>query len=299
MKLFVKILTINKRICLVPYALCLVCAFVQTNANACDVRGIEPNAPVLCGIAKQGGILYGELSTGHWNVYNGDEKISMNGIFVVGLGRDHSENLSLRFCKRITGRMKYTCDNYNYKIIQRTYEEQRITVSREFDELSPQVLRRVNSENANVQAVRAAAAKFDTTAFMDMTLSDNLRGHRISGVFGTRRIVNGQPRRPHLGVDIAAPRGTDVASVADGIVVIVADMFFNGKTVFVSHGHGITTSYMHLDRIDVNVGDTVMRGDVIGRVGSTGRSTGPHLHLGAYWRNIAIDPKLVVSFGNN
>jgi hypothetical protein len=265
---------------------------------ACDVRGLEEGAPVLCGVAKQGGLLYGELSP-EWNVYNGDEKISMNGIFVIGLGRDHPENLQLRFCKtakRSLLRGGDQCSIYTYNIKSRTYKEQNITVSRRFDELSAEVQRRIESENTLIRMERAASSGFDATEFMNMRLPDNMRNYRISGVFGTRRIVNGQPRRPHLGVDIAAPRGTKVKSVADGQVIITADMFFNGKTVFISHGHGITTAYMHLESIDVQAGDVVMQGDVIGRVGSTGRSTGPHLHLGAYWRNIAIDPQLGVRF---
>jgi len=268
---------------------------------ACDVRGQEQNAPVLCGVAKQGGLLYGELSQDaeNWNVYSGDEKISMNGIFVIGLGRDHPDTLRLRFCKtekRMLRRDRDSCSVYTYRIAQRKYEEQRITVSRMFEELSPENQRRVDSEAALVRARRKETADFDATEFMGMELSDILRAHRISGVFGTRRIVNGNPRSPHNGVDIAAPRGTKVAAVADGIVIVAEDMFLSGKTVIVSHGHGVTTSYLHLDSISVGAGDTVRRGGAVGRVGSTGRSTGPHLHLGAHWRNVAIDPKLVVLF---
>ncbi|MCL2737376.1 MAG: M23 family metallopeptidase [Alphaproteobacteria bacterium] len=271
------------------YALCLMPCALYAN---CGVRGVEASAPVLCGIARQGGMLYGELDD-NWNVYSGDEKISMNGIFIIGLDRDHPENLQLRFCKPARRRAG-DCSVYTYRIEQRTYQEQRITVSRVFDELAADVLRRIESENALVRRNRAEAANLDATGFMDMRLPDNMMGHRISAVFGSRRIVNNYPRRPHLGVDIAAPRGTKVKPVADGVVIIAADMFFNGKTIFISHGHGIVSAYMHMDSKDVRVGDTVRRGDVIGTVGSTGRSTGPHLHLGVYWRNVAIDPKLVV-----
>ncbi|MCL1785675.1 MAG: M23 family metallopeptidase [Alphaproteobacteria bacterium] len=280
--------------------LCALCsAFCICAANAeCDIRGVEKDAPVLCGVAAQGGFLYGELDE-NWNVYGGDEKISMNGIFVMGLDRDMPEFLQMRFCKS-SGRAlfgKDSCEVFTYKIKQRTYGEQKITVAKEFDELSPKDQKRADAESAMVQKARARAINLDATGFLDMELPDNLKPQRISGVFGTGRIVNGNPRRPHYGVDIASPRGTKVGAVADGIVIVASDMFYSGNTVIVSHGHGITTSYLHMDGMNVKAGDVVTRGDKVGVVGSTGRSTGPHLHLGAHWRNVAIDPQLVISFG--
>ncbi len=118
---------------------------------------------------------------------------------------------------------------------------------------------------------------------------------RISGVYGSQRILNGEPRRPHFGVDIAAPTGTPVIAPADGQVTLVhPDMFFNGKSIVMDHGLGLTTVYIHLSGASVQPGQLVKQGDVIGRIGETGRATGPHLHWGARVRNIEIDPALLV-----
>lgn len=118
---------------------------------------------------------------------------------------------------------------------------------------------------------------------------------RISGVYGSQRILNGEPRRPHFGVDIAAPTGTPVRAPADGRVTLVhPDMFFNGKSIVMDHGLGLTTVYIHLSDALVQPGQLVKQGDVIGKVGATGRATGPHLHWGARVRNIEIDPALLV-----
>lgn len=118
---------------------------------------------------------------------------------------------------------------------------------------------------------------------------------RISGVYGSQRILNGKPRRPHFGVDIAAPTGTPVRAPADGRVTLVhPGMFFNGKSIVMDHGLGLTTVYIHLSDASVEPGQLVKQGDVIGKVGATGRATGPHLHWGARVRNIEIDPALLV-----
>ncbi len=118
---------------------------------------------------------------------------------------------------------------------------------------------------------------------------------RISGVYGSQRILNGEPRRPHFGVDIAAPTGTPVIAPADGQVTLVhPDMFFNGKSVVIDHGLGLTTVYIHLSDASVQPGQLVKQGEVIGKIGETGRVTGPHLHWGARVRNIEIDPALLV-----
>lgn len=117
---------------------------------------------------------------------------------------------------------------------------------------------------------------------------------RLSSPFGLRRFFNGQERNPHSGLDFAVPQGTPVKAPADGVVTIVADYFFNGKTLFIDHGQGLITMYCHLSEFDVKVGDVVSRGQVIARVGATGRATGPHLHWNVSLNNARVDPALFI-----
>jgi murein DD-endopeptidase MepM/ murein hydrolase activator NlpD len=117
----------------------------------------------------------------------------------------------------------------------------------------------------------------------------------ISGVYGSQRILNGAPRAPHRGLDVAAPPGTPVGAMASGVVSLAEpDMYFTGGTVMVDHGHGLHSIYVHLQNVLVEVGQDVAQGAVLGTVGSTGRATGPHLHWGVYWFDQAVDPALLV-----
>jgi len=118
---------------------------------------------------------------------------------------------------------------------------------------------------------------------------------RFSSPFGLRRYFNGQARRPHSGLDIAAPEGTPILAPAEGTIINTGDYFFNGNTVFIDHGQGLITMYCHLNRISVKAGDTVKRGDSIGEVGMTGRVTGPHLHWSVSLNNARVEPKLFLA----
>ena len=116
----------------------------------------------------------------------------------------------------------------------------------------------------------------------------------LSSAFGLRRFFNGEPRRPHGGLDLASPRGTPIKAPAAGRVVIADNYYFNGNTVFLDHGSGLITMYCHLDRIDVVIGDEIEERDVLGVVGSTGRATGPHLHWTVSLNDARVDPMLLV-----
>jgi murein DD-endopeptidase MepM/ murein hydrolase activator NlpD len=116
----------------------------------------------------------------------------------------------------------------------------------------------------------------------------------LSSQFGLRRYFNGEPRSPHVGIDVAVARGTPVKASGQGQVLAVGDYFFNGKTIFIDHGNGLITMYCHLDRIGVKAGDTVRKGQRIGRSGMTGRATGPHLHWSVILNGAMVDPELFV-----
>jgi murein DD-endopeptidase MepM/ murein hydrolase activator NlpD len=117
----------------------------------------------------------------------------------------------------------------------------------------------------------------------------------ISGVYGSQRILNGTPRAPHYGVDVAAPEGSPVVSPADGLVTFAKpDLLLTGGTLIIDHGHGLSSTFLHLSRIDVKVGQRLHQGDLVGAVGATGRATGPHLHWGMNWFDVRVDPALVV-----
>ena len=121
-------------------------------------------------------------------------------------------------------------------------------------------------------------------------------GGRISGVYGSQRILNGEPRRPHYGLDIAAPTGSPVFAPADGIVTLVhPDMYFSGGTIVLDHGQGLSSTFLHLSRALVEAGTSVRKGDLIGEIGATGRASGPHLDWRMNWLDRKVDPQLLLS----
>ncbi|SHI21385.1 peptidoglycan DD-metalloendopeptidase family protein [Pollutimonas bauzanensis] len=140
----------------------------------------------------------------------------------------------------------------------------------------------------------AAYGRFREDAPSNVSLDRPVDG-RLSSPFGLRRFFNGEERNPHSGLDFAVPQGTPVKAPADGVVTIVADYFFNGKTVFIDHGQGFITMYCHLSAFEVKMGDQVKRGQVIARVGATGRATGPHLHWNISLNNARVDPAIFIN----
>ena len=158
----------------------------------------------------------------------------------------------------------------------------------------PEIAARIQREQALVTAARE---RDDERTDFALPFQWPVQG-RISGRFGNARVYNGQPGAGHSGMDIAAPDGTPVRAPAGGVVTFASpDLYLTGGTVLLDHGHGVSSNFLHLSRIDVKVGDRIEPGQVIGAVGATGRATGPHLHWGMNWFDTRIDPLLVIERG--
>jgi murein DD-endopeptidase MepM/ murein hydrolase activator NlpD len=177
-------------------------------------------------------------------------------------------------------------------VLAHQYSEQRLTVeNKEYVSPGQETLDRIGRERKEIDAALNGFRDIDVD---EPALAAPVDG-RQSSSFGLRRFFNDQPRSPHKGMDIAAGEGTPIEAPADGVVVATGDYFFNGNTVIVDHGQGLVTMYCHLSAIDVAVGDNIDRGEVLGKVGATGRVTGPHLHFGTYLGGTAVDPALLLT----
>jgi len=178
-------------------------------------------------------------------------------------------------------------------ITSRRFPVQRLTLPKPMVDLDPEAERRAASEAARL---RVLYATISPERFWHGRFTRPVGGDGPGEGFGSRRIINGQPRRPHSGLDFAAARGTAVVAAARGRVALVGDFFFAGRLVVLDHGLGLHTLYFHLDRVDVSDGALVDRGETIGVVGATGRATGPHLHWGAQLGLARVDPSTLLSF---
>ncbi len=253
------------------------------------IFGSLPLSTLACDIDLRGEMVQGGLVIGRvmndGPVHYGDRavRVSPEGVFLIGFGRDSPKSVLLRAGKK----------KCRLAIASRTYKISRIDglPSRKVTPVKPSDLRQIREDNDAINRVR----RIDT-ASTDFTYGFQwpIKG-RISGVFGSQRVLNGKPRRPHNGIDIAAPSGTSVHAPAPGRVVLThPGMFFSGKTVIIDHGHGLTSIYIHLSEITVRKDDRIKAGEKIGSVGMTGRATGPHLHWGITWFQTHLDPQLLV-----
>lgn len=238
---------------------------------------------------QPGGFYFGQAPVGTHVLYQGRLlPLSEDHSFMVGFGRDAAlqQQFSLIDESGQETVVPLQLSPRNYKI------EKINGISKKMMAPSAQDLIRISHEATQVRKARQEISRLPN--FREQFLWP-LKG-RISGVYGSQRIFNGEPRRPHFGIDIAAPTGTAVAAPAGGIVRLAhSGMFFSGKTLVIDHGFGLSSSFLHLNKILVEEGDNVQQGEVIALVGATGRVTGPHLDWRINWQDERLDPALWIT----
>ena len=214
-------------------------------------------------------------------------KVSKDGFFVFGIDRDRKFDFLITKIsdgKKKKLQNKFLKENIKYKELM-DFRKNKVTPPEE-------VYKRIKKEN---NAIGEARAINSNLTFFKNKFIMPVEGI-ITGVYGSQRILNGKPRWPHYGIDIAADQGTMVLSSGNGVVTMAEDdLYYTGGTIIMDHGHGISTIYSHLENVLVSVGDQINQGDVIGTVGSTGRSTGPHLDFRINWFQTRLDPMSVLN----
>jgi len=274
-------ITLKRRI-LHGFAICAGLLLCTVGAHA---ETVINGATLLRGGAVEGGLMIARTAPDN-RVTLDDATIPVapDGLFIVGFHRDSNLPVTIGITKT-DGTSQLTVLTPQ----QRSYQIQRIDGLQKNMVTPPEnVIARIKSDQAAVAAARQTpAAAGDFWRGIDWPVTG-----RISGVFGSQRILNGQPRQPHYGIDIAVPKGTPVRAPASGLVTLVKDLYFSGWTVIINHGLGLNSTFLHLDSTAISVGDTVQRGSIIGTVGSTGRSTGPHLDWRLDWQGRRIDASL-------
>lgn len=242
----------------------------------------------LKGPLQQGGMVIGQAQPGSQVFLDSTVvKVSPEGLFVVGFGRDAKPNAEL-LVKRLDGSEQ----RRQLSIAPRKYNIQRVEgISKAIMSPNQETLIRIRSEAAEVRQARAQLLdRMDFSGRFQWPLVGP-----ISGVYGSQRVYNGVPKNPHYGVDVAAVTGTPVTTPAPGTVTLAhPDMFYSGGTLIIDHGFGVSSTLMHLSAVLVAVGDEVVPGDIVAKVGSSGRATGPHLDWRMNWLKERIDPQLLV-----
>lgn len=236
----------------------------------------------------QGGIVFGKVAQGQQVSYAGQRlPLSSSGQFVLGFDRDSEPIVTLQVIN-----LDGSTNEQKLNIKPRSYDIQRIEgIAREIMSPSDADLERIRGENVAIGRARKVISPRED--FLQPFVWP-LNGP-ITGVFGSQRVYNGVPKRPHYGVDVAAPVGTRVRAPAAGSVRLAHDdMFYSGGTLVLDHGHGLSSTFLHLSKILVAVGDEIKQGQEIAEVGATGRVTGPHLDWRMNWRKQRVDPQQLV-----
>ena len=256
----------------------LIIILTSTHLNAVEFKGKFLQGHFIVGITDPSAkIIVGKKEI----------KVSKDGYFVFGIDRDRKFDISIT--KIINGKKEVITK----QVLKRKYNIQRIDGLEESKVTPPEsVYKRIKEENNKIGEARAINS--DLPFFKNQFIMP-VKGI-ISGIYGSQRILNGKPKWPHYGIDIAAKQGTMIKSSGSGTVTMAEDdLYYTGGTIIMDHGHGISTIYSHLETVMVSVGDKINQGDIIGTVGSTGRSTGPHLDFRVNWFQTRLDPMTVIN----
>lgn len=251
------------------------------------------SAPVLAevtfkGPLEQGALVVGKTDPAAQVTLDGKKiMVSPRGLFALGFDLDHAASATL-----VVTTPDGTSETQKLAIAPRAWNIQSITgVASKYVSPPAADLIRIKRERELKNAARSCDTNEDSFAEDFIWPASG----PISGIFGSQRIFNGEKRNPHFGVDVAAPEGAPIVAPADGIVRLAEpDMFYEGGLVFLDHGQGVFSQFLHMSRIDVKVGDRLHQGDPIGRVGKKGRATGPHLHWGMVWCGTRVDASLMI-----
>lgn len=257
-------------------------------AVLCSVISVGAAALEIQGDWQQGAVLRGQVEPGSQVEFlQRQVRVAADGRFVIGLGRDAEPEAVVKVVTP-SGEVQ----QYRFDVAQREYRIQRIEgVPQRTVTPNPEQVERSRAEATLAWRARQADSEL---LYFTQDFQWPLTG-RITGVYGSQRIFNGEPRAPHYGIDIAAPTGTPARAPANGVVTLVHDdMFFSGGTLIMDHGHGLSSSFIHLHKILVEEGDYVEQGQVVAQVGATGRVTGPHLDWRMNWFEQRVDPTLLV-----
>jgi len=255
-----------------------------------SIFSIEAAAEIqLSGEIKQGALVLGKTKAN--NKVTLDNKpimVSQNGDFVFGFGRDDVTQHNLV--------VTTPTNEQEQKLLtplKREYKIQRIEgIKKSIMKPNPKAVARSRKDNGQIATARKIGSVL--TAFANGFIAP-ITG-RITGVYGSQRVFNGEPKRPHFGLDYAGKKGDPVKAPASGkVTLFVPDMFYSGGTMIIDHGHGVTSTFLHLSKSYVKAGDQVKQGQVIAAVGASGRATGPHLDWRVNWFNVRLDPAFVLN----
>jgi murein DD-endopeptidase MepM/ murein hydrolase activator NlpD len=247
------------------------------------------HAVEFLGNFKQGSFILGKTDpNSKVFIDNRKVRVSNDGYFVFGLDRDRKNNVFIKIINKKETKL------IEKKVVKRKYKIQRIDgLPPKQVTPPPEVYEKIKKDNILIGKARAIDSKL--VFFKDKFIYP-IDKYIITGVYGSQRILNGKPRRPHYGIDFHAPEGTPVKSMGDGVVTLVEnDMYFTGGTIIFDHGHGISTLYMHMRDINVKKGQRVKKGEIVGTLGQSGRATGPHLDIRLNWFEVKLDPASVLN----